>query len=94
MLRPLHTMRPLFAINLFAGLTFGLTLLYAVALSYGAMRNSRELEKLDLNTPLVQQVRRDVDDAFGGAVRGGCIAILQAPILVYAWKLKRKTNAA
>ena len=87
-------MRPLFTINFFAGLTFGLTLLYALTISYAAASKSRALEKLDQSMPAVQKMKRDVDVAFGGAVRSGCIAILQIPILVYARKLKRQIDAS
>ena len=86
-------MRPLFAINLAAGLTFGFALLFASAQSYGAIRMSRALEKLGPNAMGIESLKRDMEDGYGGAVRSGCVAVLQVPILVYARKLKRQIDA-
>jgi hypothetical protein len=82
-------MRPLFAINLAAGLTFGFALLYTLAGAYGAFITSRAL-KSGPEVMEVERLKRDADDFFGGAVRSGCVAILLVPILVYARKLKRQ----
>ena len=87
-------MRPLFAINLAAGLTFGFALLYTVAQSFGAFTTSRALERQRSDVARVERLKRDVDDYFGGAVRSGCVAVLQLSILVYARKLKRQSNEA
>ena len=86
-------MRPLFAINFAAGLTLGFALVFAVAQSYGAFRTSRALEKLGPNAVDVEPLKRDVEDYFSGAIRSGCVAILQVPILIYARRLGREVKA-
>lgn len=85
-------MRPLFAINLAAGLTFAFTFLCAIGGMYGYINTSRAIEKTKPTPVELESFKRDVADYYGSAVRNGSVAILQLPILIYARKLKRQGN--